>query len=177
METVIEISSGEDGDLLIIKTKSVKLEKEENVNFTVKTIPGDRHCIVNCVSMFLGKDTSEILSLLRNKFQENIHLYMVFSEYKSTEELLKSLEYIFNKSYNHDTVNLVFEALSKSLPTTTVMSYRRLKDVETTLCVYWVDIQEIILRGNMRSSKCDECGIFLQNLFLFYKNVLSVFTL
>ena len=114
METVIEISSGEEGDLLIIKPKNVKLEKEENVNFTVKTIPGDGHCIVNCVSMFLGKDTSEILFLLRNKFQENIHLYMVFSEYKSTEELLKCFEEcIFNKSYNHDTVDLVFQALSK----------------------------------------------------------------
>ena len=53
------------------------------------------------------------------------------------------------------------------------MSYRRLTDVETTLCVYWVEVQEIILRGNMQGSKCDECGIFLQNLFLFYKNVLS----
>ena len=39
---------------------------------------------------------------------------MGFSEYKSTEEFLKSLEvYIFNKRYNHDTVDLVFEALSK----------------------------------------------------------------
>ena len=43
METVIEISSGEEDDLLIIKPKKVKLEKEENVNFTVKTIPGDGH--------------------------------------------------------------------------------------------------------------------------------------
>ena len=43
---------------------------------------------------------------------------MGFSEYKSTEELLKSLEvYIFDKRYNHDTVDLVFEALSKNLPT------------------------------------------------------------
>ena len=41
METVIEISSGEEDDLLIIKSKKVKLEREENVNFTVKTIPGD----------------------------------------------------------------------------------------------------------------------------------------
>ena len=40
---------------------------------------------------------------------------MGFSEYKSTEEFLKSLEvYIFNKRYNHDTVDLVFEALSKT---------------------------------------------------------------
>ena len=61
--------------------------------------------------MFFGKDSSEILSLLWNEFQENSHLYMVFSEYNSTEELLKSLEeYIFNKRYNHDTVDLVFEA-------------------------------------------------------------------
>ena len=32
IETVKEISSGED-DLLIVKPKKVKLEKEENVNF------------------------------------------------------------------------------------------------------------------------------------------------
>ena len=36
------------------------------------------------------------------------------SEYSSTKELLKSLEeYIFNKRNNHDTVDLVFETLSK----------------------------------------------------------------
>ena len=65
--------------------------------------------------MFFGKDSSEILSLPWNEFQENIPLYMGFSEYNSTEELLKSLEeYIFNKCYNHDTVGLVFEALSKT---------------------------------------------------------------
>ena len=116
METVIEISSGEEDDLLIIKPKKVKLEKEENVNFTVKTIPGDGHCIVNCFSMFFGKDSSEILSLLWNEFQENSHLWMGFSEYNSTEELLKSLEeYIFNKRYSHDTVDLVFETLSKNV--------------------------------------------------------------
>ena len=64
--------------------------------------------------MFFGKDSFEIFSLLWNEFQENIHLYMGFSEYSSTEELIKSLEeYIFNKRYNHDTVHLVFEVLSK----------------------------------------------------------------
>ena len=60
METVIEIFSEED-DLLIIKPKKVKLEKEENVNFTVKTIPADGHSIENCFSMFFGKDSSKIL--------------------------------------------------------------------------------------------------------------------
>ena len=81
METVIEISSGEEDDLLIIKPKKVKLEKEKNVNFTVKTIPGDVHCIVNCFSIFFGKDSSGILSLLWSKFYgTNIHLYMGFSE-------------------------------------------------------------------------------------------------
>ena len=92
METVIEIPSGEEDDLLVIKPKKVKLEKEDNVSFTVKTIPGDGHCIVNCFSTFFGKDSSKILSLLWNEFQENIQLYVGFSEYDSTEELLKSLE-------------------------------------------------------------------------------------
>ena len=68
METVIKIPSSEEEDLLIIKPKKVKLEREENVNFTVKTIPGDGHCIVNCFSMFFGKGSSEILSLLWNEF-------------------------------------------------------------------------------------------------------------
>ena len=114
METVIEISSGEEDDLLFIKPKKVKLERKENVIFTEKTIPGDGHCIVKCFPMFFGKGSSKILSLLWNEFQENIHLYIGLSEYSSTEELLKSLEeYIFNKRYNHDTVDLVFEALSK----------------------------------------------------------------
>ena len=37
-----------------------------------------------------------------------------FQCYSSTEELIKSLaEYIFNKRYNHDTVDLFFEVLSK----------------------------------------------------------------
>ena len=114
METVTEISSGKEDDLFIIKPKKVKLEKEENVNFTVKTIPGDGYCIVNCFPMFFRKDSSEILSLPGDEYQENIHLYVGFSKYKSTEEFLKSLEeYIFNKRYNHDTVDIVFEALSK----------------------------------------------------------------
>ena len=72
--TFLEITSGEGDDLLIIKPKKVQLEKEENVNFTVKPIPGDGHCIVNCFSMFFGKDSSGILSLLRNGFQVNVHL-------------------------------------------------------------------------------------------------------
>ena len=73
------------------RTKKVKLEKEEN-----------GHSIKNCFSMFFGKE-------LWNEFKENIHLYMGFSEYSSTEELIKSLaEYIFNKCYNHDTVDLFF---------------------------------------------------------------------
>ena len=107
METVTEISSREEDDLLVIKPK-------KQINFTVKTILRDGHCTVNIFQCFFGKDSSEIFSLLRNQFQENIHLDMGFSEYSSTEELLKSLEEdILNKRYNHDTVDLVFEALSK----------------------------------------------------------------
>ena len=107
METVTEISSREEDDLLVIKPK-------KQINFTVKTILRDGHCTVNIFQCFFGKDSSEIFSLLWNQFQENIHLDMGFSEYSSTEELLKSLEEdILNKRYNHDTVDLVFEALSK----------------------------------------------------------------
>ena len=61
-----------------------------------------------------GKNSSETLCLTGNEFQKNIHLYMIFSEYRGTEGLLKSLEeYIYNKHYNQDTADLVFEALSK----------------------------------------------------------------
>ena len=44
---------------LLLNQKEVKLEKEEHVNFRVKPIPGDGHDIVNCFSMFFGKDSSE----------------------------------------------------------------------------------------------------------------------
>ena len=55
MENVTEISSEEEENLLIIKPKKVNLEKEKNVSFTVKTIPGDGHCIVNIFMCFLAR--------------------------------------------------------------------------------------------------------------------------
>ena len=55
METVTEISSGKEDDLFVIKPKKVKLEKAENINFTIKTIPGDGYCIANCFPMFLER--------------------------------------------------------------------------------------------------------------------------
>ena len=43
METVIEISSGKEDDLFIIKPKKVKLEKEENVNLNMSTFKRTNH--------------------------------------------------------------------------------------------------------------------------------------
>ena len=44
METVIEISSGEEDDLLIMQPKKVKLEREENVNFTREDVKMSKEC-------------------------------------------------------------------------------------------------------------------------------------
>ena len=55
-----------------------------------------------------------MLHLLWDEFQTHVDTYMQFGEYKNTTELLKALEnYIFNKVYNNDAVDLVLEALSK----------------------------------------------------------------
>ena len=59
---------------------------------------------------FLGKGTSEILNELHNNVEE----YMKFGEYENSEQLLQCLQqYIFDKNYDHVTVDLVLEALSK----------------------------------------------------------------
>lgn len=113
MADVIEISSGEE-EVIVSPSKKSKIKEESDVSFTVKTITGDGHCIINCFSSFFKKESSEVLNLLWNEFQIHLDTYMQFGEYKSTAELLKSLEnYIFNKVYNSDTVDLVLEALSK----------------------------------------------------------------
>ena len=97
-----------------IITKKPKLEESVVANrdafFSIKSVPGDGHCIVNCFLTFLGKGTSEILNELHNNVEE----YMKFGEYENSEQLLQCLQqYIFDKNYDHVTVDLVLEALSK----------------------------------------------------------------
>ena len=110
------ISSDEEDEVII--TKKPKLEESVMANtggfFGIKSVPGDGHRIVNCFSTFFGKATSEVLNELWQEFHNNVEEYMKFAENKNSEQLLQCLkQYIFDKNYDHDTVNLVLEALSK----------------------------------------------------------------
>ena len=49
-----------------------------------------------------------------HEFHNNVEEYIKFGEYENSEQLLQCLQqYIFDKNYDHDTVDLVLEALSK----------------------------------------------------------------
>ena len=75
---------------------------------------GDGHCIVNCFSIFFGKATSDVLNELWQVFLNNVEKYMKFGEYENSEQLLQCLQqYVFDKNYDRDTMDLVLEALSK----------------------------------------------------------------
>lgn len=109
LSTVIEISSSEEDEIVENLSKKPKVE-----DFTVHRVDGDGHCIINCFVTFLKKDKNEILDILWNEFRENVNTYIQFGEYTSTNELLECLqEYVHNRKYNQDTVDLVLEALSK----------------------------------------------------------------
>ena len=97
---LVVISSDEEDEVII--TKKPKLEESVVANrdafFSIKSVPGDGHCIVNCFLTFLGKGTSEILNELHNNVEE----YMKFGEYENSEQLLQCLQqYIFDKNYDH----------------------------------------------------------------------------
>ena len=50
------------------------------------------------------------------------------------------------------------------------------KNIQFGIMVF-LEVQEINLQGNMQGSKCDECCIFLEELFYFMKKFLSLLTL
>ena len=113
---LVVISSDEEDEVII--TKKPKLEEtvvaNRDVFFSIKSVPGDAQCIVNCFSTFFGKATSEALNELWQEFHNNVEEYMKFGEYENSEQLLQCLQqYIFDKNYDHDTVDLVLDALSK----------------------------------------------------------------
>ena len=113
---LVVISSNEENEVII--TKKPKLEESvvanRDVFFSIKSVAGEGHCIVNCFSTFFGKATSAVLNELWQEFHNNIEEYMKFGEYENSEQLLQCLqEYIFDKNYDHDIVDLLLEALSK----------------------------------------------------------------
>ena len=112
---LVVISSDAEDEVII--TKKHKLEEsvvaKRGVFFSIKSVPGDGHCIVNCFSTFFGKATSEVLNEHWEEFHNNVEEYIKFEEYENSEQLLQCLQqYIFDKNYDHDTVDLVLEALS-----------------------------------------------------------------
>ena len=109
-EQLVVISSDEEDEVVI--TKNPKLEESVIANrdayFSIKSVPGDGHCIVNYFSTFFGKATSKVLNELWQEFHNNIEEYMKFGEYENSEQLFQCLQqYIFEKKYDHNTVDLV----------------------------------------------------------------------
>ena len=113
---LVVISSDEEDKVIIMKKP--KLEESvvanRDVFFSIKNVPVDGHCIVNCFLTFFGKATSEVLNELWQEFHNNVEEYMKFGEYENFEQLLQCLQqYIFGENYDHDIVDLVLEVLSK----------------------------------------------------------------
>ena len=95
---LVVISSDEEDEVII--TKKPKLEESvvanRDVFFSIKSVAGEGHCIVNCFSTFFGKATSAVLNELWQEFHINVEEYMKSGEYENSEQLLQCLQqYIF----------------------------------------------------------------------------------
>ena len=95
---LVVISSDEEDEVII--TKKPKLEESvvanRDVFFSIKSVAGEGHCIVNCFSTFFRKATSAVLNELWQEFHINVEEYMKFGEYENSEQLLQCLQqYIF----------------------------------------------------------------------------------
>ena len=107
---VVVISSEEEDEAIM--TRKPKLEQSAVANrdvfFSIKSVPGDGHCLVNCFLTFLRKATSEVLKELSQEFHNNVEEYMKFEEYENPEQLLQCLQqHIFDKKYYLNTVDLI----------------------------------------------------------------------
>ena len=71
---LVVISSDEEDEVII--TKKPKLEESvvanRDVFFSIKSVAGEGHCIVNCFSTFFGKATSAVLNELWQEFHNNV---------------------------------------------------------------------------------------------------------
>ena len=60
----------------VIIMKKAKLEESDVANrdlfFSIKSVPRDGHCIVNCFLIFLAKATSEVLNDLWQELHNNL---------------------------------------------------------------------------------------------------------
>ena len=106
---VVVIYSSEEDEVIMMK--KLKLEQSAVANrdvfLSIKSVPGDGHCIVNCFLTFLRKATSEVLKELSQEFYNNVEEYMKFREYENSEQLLQCLQQpIFDKNYDLDPVDL-----------------------------------------------------------------------
>ena len=106
---LVVISSDEEDEVSM--SKKPKLEESfvpnRDVFFIMKIIPGDGHCIVD----ILGESDIKVLNEVWQEFCNNVKEYMNFRENENSEQLLQCLQqYIFDKNYNHDTLDLVLEA-------------------------------------------------------------------
>ena len=96
-EQLVVISSDEEDEVII--TKKPKLEESVVANrdafFSIKSVPGDGHCIVNCFSTFFGKVISEVLNELWQEFHNNVEEYMKFREYGNSKHCFNACNSIF----------------------------------------------------------------------------------
>ena len=94
---LVVISSDEEDEVII--RKKPKLEErvvaDRDVFFSIKSVPGDGHCIVNCFSTFLGKATSEVLNELWQEFHNNIEEYINLENMRTLKNCFNAYNSIF----------------------------------------------------------------------------------
>ena len=109
---IISISSDEEA-VILKKPKLEKVPTPSLKNFTKFKAPGDGHCITHCFAKRFEESSSHVLQRLWNEINNRIDVYMQFGEYDTPDTLRNELsKYTFDKSYGHDTADLVIEALS-----------------------------------------------------------------
>ena len=95
-------------------TKEPKLEDVIRNGYNIWKAPGDGHCVIYCFGEQFDESTEFALQRLWYEFSNSSHIYMAFGTYSSPNELRSELSnYNFDKSYEFDTADLAFEALSR----------------------------------------------------------------
>ena len=95
------------------ETPPTKKAKEDDIrnDYNIWKAPVNGHCVIHCFGEQFDESKGFVLQRLWYEISNSFHIYMEFGTYSSPEELRSVLsKYIFDKSYESDTADLVFEA-------------------------------------------------------------------
>jgi len=153
----------ERSDVLDSGTESVWQQIDnhaQNMNRSVIQMPGDGHCLIHAVRRSLSEENIDNLShdqicfKLKNEIITNKYYY---DDFAGDRDIVKDIEnYIMNKAYNNDTIDLVLAALCNCLGVSAILY--QVVDNNFQISAHAPGREGVMFRGDIHIAQNGENG-------------------